>query len=117
MLILLIKLIDKKYDAVLSLDVIEHINVDREKNYFSNIANSLKDDGICLIGTPNKEASRFANPTAAQTHINLKTAKDLLKLSSEFFKNNFIFSMNDEVVHTGYHGMSHYIFVLGVGLK
>ena len=108
---------DKKYDAVLSLDVIEHINVDREKNYFSNIANSLKDDGICLIGTPNKEASRFANPIAAQTHINLKTAKDLLKLSSEFFKNNFIFSMNDEVVHTGYHGMSHYIFVLGVGLK
>ncbi|MDC0453477.1 SAM-dependent methyltransferase, partial [Alphaproteobacteria bacterium] len=60
---------------------------------------------------------KFANPIAAQTHINLKTTNDLLKLSNDYFKNSFIFSMNDEVVHTGYHGMSHYIFVLGVGLK
>ena len=108
---------DKKYDAALSLDVIEHINIDQEKIYMENIKKSLSDDGICLIGTPNKEASKFANPIAAQTHINLKTTNDLLKLSNDYFKNSFIFSMNDEVVHTGYHGMSHYIFVLGVGLK
>jgi len=29
-----------------------------------------------------------------------------------FFHNMFMFSMNDEVVHTGYHAMAHYNLAL-----
>jgi len=36
---------------------------------------------------------------------------------SKFFRNIFIFSMNDEVVHTGFHPMAHYLFAIGVGKK
>jgi hypothetical protein len=34
-----------------------------------------------------------------------------------FFHNVFMFSMNDEVVHTGYHKMAHYLFALCCGKR
>ncbi len=33
-------------------------------------------------------------------------------VEANFFERVFIFSMNDEVLHTGFHPMSHYIFSL-----
>jgi hypothetical protein len=44
--------------------------------------------------------------------VNCKTAKDLRQLMQKFFHNVFIFSMNDEVVHTGFHPMAHYLFAV-----
>jgi hypothetical protein len=35
----------------------------------------------------------------------------------QFFHNVFVFSMNDEVVHTGYSPMAHYLLALGCGVK
>jgi hypothetical protein len=40
--------------------------------------------------------------------------KMLLEL---YFHNVFIFSMNDEVVHTGYYKMAHYLLALCVGKR
>ena len=36
---------------------------------------------------------------------------------SELFNNVFLFSMNDEVLHTGYYRMSNYLLTLCVGKK
>ena len=58
------------------------------------------------------ESQKYASPTAKIGHINCKNAKELKKLSENFFERVFIFSMNDEVLHTGFHPMSHYIFSL-----
>ena len=33
------------------------------------------------------------------------------------FHNVFMFAMNDEVVHTGYHKMAHYLFALACERK
>ena len=33
---------------------------------------------------------------------------------SKFFKNVFTFGMNDEVLHTGYNKMCHYVFAICV---
>ena len=38
-------------------------------------------------------------------------------LLDKFFHNVFVFSMNDEVVHTGYAPMAHYVFGLGCDRK
>tara|TARA_B100000787_G_C16071952_1_gene240335 strand:- start:54 stop:746 length:693 start_codon:yes stop_codon:yes gene_type:complete len=107
----------KKYDAVISLDAIEHIELSMEHVYLNNIVNALDQKGICIIGTPNKTASEYANPQAAITHINLKDAADMKAIGDKYFENSFLFSMNDEVVHTGFSPMAHYLFLLGVGLK
>jgi len=36
----------------------------------------------------------------------------LKKTMEKHFANVFMFSMNDEVVHTGYHKMAHYLLAL-----
>ncbi|MCA6302689.1 MAG: hypothetical protein IM629_12150, partial [Phenylobacterium sp.] len=35
----------------------------------------------------------------------------------KFFSNVFLFSMNDEVVHTGFAPMAHYLFAIGAGKR
>lgn len=39
--------------------------------------------------------------------MNCKSAPNLKALMQEYFHNVFMFSMNDEVVHTGFHKMAH----------
>lgn len=107
---------NRKFDSAFALDVIEHIPKRLENKFMKNIASSLKKDAVCIIGTPNITARRYATKISAIGHVNLKSSYELKKLISRYFKNVFIFSMNDEVVHTGYKPMAHYLFGMGVGL-
>lgn len=106
--------LNRKYDGTFALDVIEHIPKDYEKKAMNNILNSLKPNGICIIGTPNITAQQYASPGSAVGHINLKSGNSLKELMMLYFENVLIFSMNDEVVHTGFTPMAHYL--IGVGL-
>ena len=108
---------DKQFDAAYSLDVIEHVPTEKEGLFMANLAASLKDQGVCLIGTPNITADAYASPASKEGHINLKSAGTLASLVGEHFHNVFNFSMNDEVLHTGFAPMGHYLFCLGVGVK
>ena len=56
--------------------------------------------------------AKYASELSKIGHVNCKTAPDLRELMSNFFNTVFIFSMNDEVVHTGFHKMAHYIFAV-----
>ncbi len=76
-----------------------------------------KENAVMLIGTPNLTAVQYASEQSAAVHINLKTQDDLRALLYKYFNNVFMFGMNDEVVHTGFASMSHYIWGMGVGLK
>jgi len=109
--------LNDKFDAAFSLDVIEHIPSNLENNYMKNIVDSLKKDGIFLIGTPNITASEYASEGSKAGHINLKSADSLKLLLANYFENSFIFSMNDEIVHTGFYPMANYILGMGVGIK
>ena len=48
--------------------------------------------------------------------FNLKDAP-LKQMLDRRFRNGFLYSMNDEVVHTGFSPMAHYLIAVGVGLK
>ena len=106
-----------RFKAVVSLDVIEHIPVELEDAYFRTVTANLTDDGIAVIGTPNETASPYASPQSQAGHVNLYTAERLVAAASRYFQNVFVFGMNDEVVHTGFYPMCHYLFVLGVGKR
>jgi len=108
---------DKVFDGVFSIDVIEHLGRHLEKPFMENSCKCLKDDGICIIGTPNITANKYATPRSRVQHINLKSHKTLRDLMSQYFENVLMFFMNDEVVHTGYGPMAHYLFAIGIGLK
>lgn len=111
------KPMNNQFDAVYSLDVLEHIPNNKEETFIKNICKSLKDDGICIIGTPNISASAHASSGSAGSHINLQSGESLRTLLSIYFENVLIFSMNDEVIHTGFTPMSHYLFGIGTGIK
>ena len=109
--------VGREFEAAYSLDVIEHIPPEAEDRFMANVCNSLRPNAICIIGTPNVEAQKYATRFSAEGHVNLKSAESLKELLSRYFDNVFIFSMNDEVVHTGFYPMAHYLLGVGVGVK
>lgn len=106
-----------KFDGAFSIDVIEHLAPGDESAYMENIVGSLKEDAVLIIGTPNIEAEEYASAPGASPHSNLKDHHSLRAMMNGFFVNTFIFSMNDEVLHTGFYPMAHYLWAVGAGLK
>lgn len=97
--------------------MIEHIYPHEEHDFVENVVGSLTMQGVLLIGTPNLTASGFSSKYSVAAHVNLKDAKALRDLCLHWFHNVFLFGMNDEVVHTGFQPMSHYLWALCVGPK
>ena len=65
-----------------------------------------------IIGIPSLESQVHASPQSKEGHVNCKSGKDLKRLLERFFYNVFLFSMNDEVVHTGFYPMAHYLLAV-----
>jgi len=105
------------YDGIYALDVLEHIQQKHERTFLENAFAPLTKHGVAIIGIPTLESQVYASPTSKAGHVNCKSAPDLKLLMQTFFNTVFIFSMNDEVVHTGYHKMAHYIFAVGCSRK
>ena len=102
----------ENFDGAYAVDVIEHIPAEQEHQFIGNMAASLNPHGVCLIGSPSLQSQVYASPASKEGHINCKDAPGLKKLMSAHFHNVFIFSMNDEVVHTGFHPLAHYLWAL-----
>ncbi|GIW78859.1 MAG: hypothetical protein KatS3mg105_0666 [Gemmatales bacterium] len=109
--------VEGPFEAAYSLDVIEHIPKEHERTFIGNVAKSLTPDGVMIVGTPSIQSQPYASKQSKEGHINCKDHKELKALMQEFFENVFIFSMNDEVVHTGFYPMAHYLFALCAGVK
>lgn len=101
------------FESIVSLDVIEHIHPEYEGNFFSTIAENLSENGECIIGTPNITSEAFASAPSKAGHVNLYDGNRLREAMQTIFHNVFLFGMNDEVVHTGFHPMAHYLLCLG----
>lgn len=109
--------LSNNFDGAYSIDVLEHIPREKETAFISNISLSLGPHGVCVMGTPSLESQLYASPGSKQGHVNCKSAPELKRLMERFFHNVFIFSMNDEVVHTGFYKLAHYLFALCTGKK
>jgi len=101
-----------KFDGVFALDVLEHITPKKEGTFLENLTASLTPHGVAIIGMPSLESQRYASKFSRAGHVNCKSMPDLKKTMERYFINVFMFSMSDEVVHTGYHKMAHYLMAL-----
>lgn len=106
-----------RVDAIYWVDVIEHLEPERETAFIENLAACLNPSGVLLTGTPNVTAADYASPQSRIHHINLKSFDSLRDLMREHFENVFMFGMNDEVLHTGFGPMSHYVWSIAAGPK
>ena len=105
------------FDAAYSLDVLEHIPVAEEEAFLANLAASLQPDGVAIVGMPSLASQDWASPQSRIGHVNCKHGPDLKATLQRHFRTVFLFSMNDEVVHTGFWPMAHYYLGLAVGPK
>ena len=109
--------VDGEFDAVYSLDVLEHIEPHKERLFIKNMIAPLRRSGVAIIGSPSLESQSHASPQSKAGHVNCKTGEALCALCKEHFDHVFLFSMNDEVVHTGFSPMAHYLIVLCCGVR
>lgn len=105
----------EQFDAAYALDVLEHVQPEAEGRFLANIAASVTDYAPVIIGMPSLESQQYASRLSKIGHVNCKTQAELKKTMARHFRTVLMFGMNDEVLHTGYGPMCHYI--LGLGIK
>ena len=109
--------IERGFDGVFALDVLEHIVPEKEDLFLQNICGSLTPHGSVILGMPSFESQKYASKASKAGHVNCKNGENFKNLLKHYFHNCFLFSMNDEVLHTGFSPMSHYLFVLASNKK
>lgn len=97
------------FDGVFAMDVFEHIPPVDEDAFIRNIRDSMSDTGVLILGIPSLESQRYATPENKKGHVNCKTGDEFRRVLRNHFNNVFTFSMNDEVLHTGFFPMAHYL--------
>jgi len=103
------------YDGVYCLDVLEHIAPEEEDVFLGNLISPLDRFGSCIIGMPSLQSQDYASKFSKLGHVNCKDQPSFRNTMSRYFHNVFLFSMNDEVVHTGFQQMSNYNLALCCG--
>lgn len=99
------------FDAVYCLDVFEHIPPHNEWPFLDRLKQAAP---VCIIGTPSLESQKYASPLSKQYHVNCKSGDELKATLQNHWSQVFLFSMSDEVIHTGFYPMAHYLVALCV---
>jgi SAM-dependent methyltransferase len=107
--------VETGFDGAYALDVIEHIAPEKEDAFVVNILRSLGPRGVLLLGCPSQASQAHASKPSREGHVNCKNGEDMRRLLERHFHNVFVFSMNDEVVHTGFFPMAQYVLGLACG--
>lgn len=105
------------YDGIFALDVLEHIKPENEDLFLKNMIAPLSSNGTVIIGMPTLESQVYASLISKAGHVNCQSLPQLKKGMERFFTNVYMFCMNDEMLHVGYHKMAHYIFALCCGKR
>lgn len=101
-----------EWDSVVNFDVIEHIYPENASLFLSQIAKNLTSNGVAVFGTPSEISQQFASPISKKGHVNIYSHERLVEELSNFFEFVFLFSAHDEVVHTGFSPLAHYLIAV-----
>lgn len=104
-----------RYDAVVSLDTIEHLPAAREDAFMANAVTVLPTHGLLVIGTPNAAFDHLASPQSTAGHINTYTHERLHALMGRSFHVVQSFGMQDTALHLGHPDARHYLLMCGIG--
>lgn len=100
------------FDAVFALDLLEHIPQSDEEIFIKNLCDSMTAEGVVIVGSPTIHSQPYASPPSRAGHVNCKDYEGTKSLLEKYFHNVFVFSMNDEIVHTGFSQMANYFISL-----
>ena len=106
--------LDRVFNGIYALDVLEHVLPIDQSSFLSHVCSSLESNGVAIFGVPSAESQMYASAASKAGHVNCQSGDELKKNLEKYFQNVFIFSMSDEVVHTGFTSMAHYLLALCV---
>lgn len=101
-----------RYDVIVNLDVIEHMPVEQGHKFIDAMTRHLEPTGMLAIGTPSIYSYQYQSPLSQASHVKCYDQEELVTLVENYFHRTLVFSMNDEMVSTGYPKMAWYYFVL-----
>lgn len=101
-----------KYDGVVSFDVLEHIYPENEENFMHTVLDNLKDEGTFIVGTPSLETQQYSKENVTGAHVNVKRGEELYETMNMYFHNVYLFTQNDEIIHTGHLRMANYLIAV-----
>ena len=99
----------------MAIDFIEHFyKRDGEKMIIETSSNLLQpgEGGMMIIGTPNKYSEAYRSEASKSIHLHEYEPDEIVSLCKKYFGRTLLFSMNDEIVHTGFNKLAWYLFVL-----
>lgn len=105
------------WDAVVNFDVIEHMLPENAPHFLAAIAANVSPTGLALVGTPSLISQEFASALSKHGHYNIYAPERLEEEMKRYFSYVFIFAGNDEMVHTGYLPLAHYLIAVGCKKK
>jgi 2-polyprenyl-3-methyl-5-hydroxy-6-metoxy-1,4-benzoquinol methylase len=105
--------LERRHDAVVSLDVLEHLSPEVGVDFVARMARHCKPDGLALVGTPSVHSFPYQSKYSRAAHVKCYDQDELIALMDGCFGRTLAFAMNDEIVHTGHPKLAWYYFVLG----
>ncbi len=100
------------YDALISLDVIEHFEQHETERVVRAYADLIREGGFAIVGTPNVASRPFASERRRQTHPFEFSDEQFEAALRKAFSNVFMFSMTDEIVSTQFPKLSWYLMAI-----
>ena len=108
------KLLALRHDAIISVDVIEHFSREGGTAIIEQFSNTLNPGGMMILGTPNRRSAEWRSEQSKKVHIHEYEPEELREVCDRYFKRTFLFSMNDEIVHTGFSKLAWFFYIVAV---
>ncbi len=102
----------RRFSAITSIDVIEHFYREDGEKIVETYAELLADNGMMIIGSPSKFSEQYRSKQSQDVHFYEYEPDEIKELCDRFFGRTILFSMNDEIVHTGFYKLAWFVFVL-----
>lgn len=103
----------KKYDVVIMLDFIEHFSKEDGEKLIEKYSSYLSNRGMIIVGTPNKYFDKYRAEHNKLHHLHEYYPEELTTLVEKHFERSMMFSMNDEIVHTGNPKLAWFLYSIG----
>ena len=105
---------DKKYDVIVMLDFIEHFSKEDGIRILKKYTSLLSKKGMIIVGTPSKNFQKYRAEHNKIHHLHEYYPDELNNLLQDYFDRTMMFSMNDEIVHTGNENLAWFVYSIGM---